>query len=81
MTVSLREWHIDRAYLSSHLVCERNAELELSCRAWPVRQGPLFAKCCPSVAVMPFEPEGVMKQPWRWERPWPVLSIVWYAKG
>jgi hypothetical protein len=33
----LKELHIDRAYLSSHLVRERSDELEVYCKAWPVR--------------------------------------------
>jgi IS5 family transposase len=42
--LTLRELHIDRAYLSSHLVRERDETLEISCRAWPVRHGAQFAK-------------------------------------
>ena len=34
--VTLKELHIDRAYLSSHLVRERSDELEIYCKAWPV---------------------------------------------
>src|SRR5260370_32393418 len=34
--VGLKELHIDRAYLSSHLVRERSDELEVYCKAWPV---------------------------------------------
>jgi IS5 family transposase len=64
--LTLRELHIDRAYLSSHLVRERDETLEISCRAWPVRQGAQFAKTafvldweqgtiqCPSGVVLPF---------------------------
>src|SRR6266516_3323039 len=33
--VCLKELHIDRAYLSSHLVRERPDELEVYCKAWP----------------------------------------------
>lgn len=73
--LTLRELHIDRAYLSSHLVRDRDAELEISCRAWPVRQGQQFAKtafqldweaqtiCCPNAVVMPFEPGGIVQFP------------------
>jgi hypothetical protein len=32
--VSLKELHIDRAYLSSHLVRERGDDLEVYCKAW-----------------------------------------------
>ena len=42
--VCLKELHIDRAYLSSHLVRERPDELEVYCKAWPVRQGKGFHK-------------------------------------
>ena len=64
--LTLRELHIDRAYLSSHLVRERDEDLEISCRAWPVRQGERFAKTafvldweqgtiqCPDGVVIPF---------------------------
>jgi hypothetical protein len=40
----LTELHIDRAYLSSTLVRERAAELEIFCKAWPVQAGPFFPK-------------------------------------
>jgi transposase len=64
--LTLRELHIDRAYLSSHLVRERDETLEISCRAWPVRHGAQFAKTafvldweqgtiqCPDGVVIPF---------------------------
>jgi Transposase DDE domain len=42
--VALKELHIDRAYLSSHLVRERSDELEVYCKAWPVREGKRFSK-------------------------------------
>ena len=42
--VCLKELHIDRAYLSSHLVRERSEELEIYCKAWPVREGKRFQK-------------------------------------
>jgi Transposase DDE domain/Transposase domain (DUF772) len=73
--LTLRELHIDRAYLSSQLVRERDAELEISCRAWPVRQGSQFAKTafeldwtaqtirCPNAVVVPFEPGGTVHFP------------------
>jgi len=41
---SLTELHIDRAYLSSHLVRERSDELEVYCKAWPVRSSKRFHK-------------------------------------
>lgn len=42
--VRLTELHIDRAYLASHLVRERPADLTIYCKAWPVRAGRSFAK-------------------------------------
>src|SRR2546421_1932103 len=71
----LKELHIDRAYLSSHLVRERSDELELYCKAWPVREGKRFHKQafvldwerqiirCPAQQEMPFVPGGVVHFP------------------
>ena len=71
----LRELHIDRAYLSSNLVRERDDELAISCRAWPVRQGAQFAKTafvldweqyqihCPDGVSMPFTPGASVQFP------------------
>jgi len=42
--ITLKELHIDRAYLSSTLVSERRAELEIFCKAWPVRAGAFFPR-------------------------------------
>jgi transposase len=42
--IRLKELHIDRAYLSSILVSQRAPELEIYCKAWPVRQGRFFPK-------------------------------------
>ena len=73
--VFLKELHIDRAYLSSHLVRERSDELELYCKAWPVREGKRFHKQafvldwerqvirCPAQQEMPFVPGGVVHFP------------------
>ncbi len=73
--VTLKELHIDRAYLSSHLVRERNDDLQVYCKAWPVRQGPHFHKQafaldwqrqlirCPAAQEMPFVPGGVVHFP------------------
>jgi DDE family transposase/transposase-like protein DUF772 len=73
--VSLKELHIDRAYLSSHLVRQRSDDLEVYCKAWPVRQGNRFHKQafaldwerqlirCPAEQVMPFVPGGVVHFP------------------
>ncbi len=71
----LKELHIDRAYLSSHLVRERNDELEVYCKAWPVRESKCFHKQafaldwerqtirCPAEQEMPFVPGGVVHFP------------------
>ena len=73
--VALKELHIDRAYLSSHWVRERSDELEVYCKAWPVRQGKRFHKQafaldwerqvirCPAEQEMPFVPGGVVHFP------------------
>src|SRR2546429_6043949 len=42
--VCLQELHIDRAYLSSHLVRERSDDLKVYCKAWPVRESKHFSK-------------------------------------
>lgn len=72
---SLVELAIDRAYLTSRLVRERPAGLEITCKAWPVRNGMLFPKTafhmdwehkqltCPGGVTMPFEPGGVVHFP------------------
>lgn len=73
--VSLKELHIDRAYLSSHLVQERSGDLEVYCKAWPVRISKRFHKQafvldwekqiirCPASQEMPFVPGGVVHFP------------------
>ena len=73
--VCLRELHIDRAYLSSHLVRQRSDELEIYCKAWPVREGKQFHKQsfvldwqrqiirCPAQQEMPFVPGAVVHFP------------------
>ncbi len=73
--VALKELHIDRAYLSSHLVRERSDELEVYCKAWPVRNGKRFSKqafaldweqqiiLCPAEQKMPFVPGGIVHFP------------------
>ena len=72
---TLRELHIDRAYLASPLVQQRTDDLAIFCTAWPVRPGPYFPKSafqldwerhelrCPGGETMPFEPGGVVKFP------------------
>ncbi|WP_338246642.1 transposase [Dictyobacter halimunensis] len=69
---TLMELHIDRAYLSSHLVRERSDELEIYRKAWPVRESKRFHKQafsldwerqtiqCPAKQEMPFVPGGVV---------------------
>ncbi len=73
--VKLSELHIDRAYLSSKLVRERPKELEIYCKAWPVRNGGRFPKtafvlnwekktiCCPNQVTLPFKTGGVVHFP------------------
>jgi DDE family transposase/transposase-like protein DUF772 len=73
--LALKELHIDRAYLSSHWVRERSDELEVYCKAWPVREGKRFPKQtftldwerqiirCPAQQEMPFVPGGVVHFP------------------
>jgi hypothetical protein len=73
--VSLKELHIDRAYLSSHLVRERSDELEVYCKAWPVRVSKYFHKQafvldweqqiirCPAGQQMSFVPAGTVHFP------------------
>jgi transposase len=73
--LTLRELHIDRAYLSSRLVQERADELAIYCKAWPVRRGPTFAKtaflldwehghiCCPAGITVPFAPGETVQFP------------------
>jgi IS5 family transposase len=70
--VCLKELHIDRAYLSSHLVRERSDDLEVYCKAWPVRESKRFSKQtftldweqqtirCPAAQEMPFVPGGIV---------------------
>jgi len=73
--VQIKELHIDRAYLSSHLVRERDDDLEVYCKAWPVRESKHFSKQaftldwerqtirCPDAQEMPFVPGGVVHFP------------------
>jgi Transposase DDE domain len=68
-----RELHIDGAYLTSQIVRERDEDLLICCKAWPVEGGPHFAKNafmldwerheirCPDGAVLPFS-EGANVQ-------------------
>ena len=71
----LKELHIDRAYLSSHFVRERSDDLEVYCKAWPVRESKCFSKQafaldwerqmirCPAEQEMPFAPGGIVHFP------------------
>jgi hypothetical protein len=73
--VHLQELHIDRGYLSSEWVQQRSDELEIFCKAWPVRKSELFSKLafsldwerkiirCPAEQEMPFVPGGVVHFP------------------
>jgi hypothetical protein len=66
--VTLVELHIDRAYLSSKWVKERDDQLNIFCKAWPVRNGDRFDKTafvldwqrqeirCPNQVSVPFSP-------------------------
>lgn len=42
--VELEELQIDRAYLTSHWVKERSANLTIICKSWRVRNGKYFEK-------------------------------------
>lgn len=60
----LVEWHIDRVYLSSVLVWDRDEHLEIFCKAWRVQgAGGRFAKtaflldCDPGVMRCPAGPQ------------------------
>jgi hypothetical protein len=73
--VRLGELGIDRAYLSSSLVQDRDPDLEIFCKAFPVRNGPRFAKTaftldfdqhlltCPNNITMAFTPGGKVQFP------------------
>ena len=73
--LSVREWHIDRAYLTSRVVQERTAEVTISCKAWPVHNGPYFPKTsfhldwerqeirCPNEVTLPFAVGGTVHFP------------------
>jgi transposase len=72
----LSELHIDRAYLSSALVRDRDGDLTVFCKAWRVRNASgRFAKdqfsldfgagrlTCPAGVSMPFEPGKTVRFP------------------
>ena len=65
--IHLAELHIDRAYLSSHWVTQRDNKLQIFCKAWPVKNSGRFDKnsffldwdthliSCPNQVSIPFE--------------------------
>jgi transposase len=71
----LGELHLDRADLASSLVRDRDEDLQVLCKAFPVRNGPRFAKTafaldfdahlltCPNGVTMPFTPGGKVQFP------------------
>jgi len=72
----LAELHIDRAYLSSQLVRDRDGDLAIFCKAWRVRNASgRFAKdqfsldfgagqlTCPAGVSMPFQPGKTVRFP------------------
>lgn len=73
--VRLSELHIDRAYLSSTLVKNRDPELTIYCKAWRVSNGSKFAKSafvldwesgmitCPNQVSLPFREGGKVQFP------------------
>lgn len=73
--VKLVELHIDRAYLSSSLVQNREDELTIYCKAWQVKNGKRFTKtaflldwdnqtiCCPNQVILPFSVGGKVQFP------------------
>lgn len=73
--VKLVELHIDRAIYRSSLIKDRDSELTIYCKAWPVRNGKRFAKtafaldweqgtiCCPNQVTLPFSPNSKVQFP------------------
>ena len=73
--VQLSELHIDRAYLSSSLVKNRDPQLTIYCKAWRVSNGSKFAKSafvldwesgtitCPNQVTLPFTEGGKVQFP------------------
>jgi hypothetical protein len=73
--LQLGELHLDRAYLASSLVQDRDPDLEIFCKAFPVRNGPRFTKpaftldfdqgllTCPNGVTMPFVPGAKVQFP------------------
>lgn len=73
--VTIRELHIDRAYLTSHFVKQRTPDLTIICKPWKVRNGKLFDKnafvldwdnsliLCPNGISLPFHEGGIVHFP------------------
>ena len=74
--VTLKELHIDRAYLTSKWVRQRSDDLTIYCKAWPVRSvGGRFSKAafvldwenqtlqCPNQITVPFSPGKTVRFP------------------
>ncbi|HEX6509581.1 MAG TPA: IS1182 family transposase [Chloroflexota bacterium] len=73
--VALREIHLDRGYLASHLVRDRSDDLAIYCKAWPVRNGDRYPKTafvldweagtirCPNTVSIPFQPGATVHFP------------------
>jgi Transposase DDE domain/Transposase domain (DUF772) len=73
--VTIKELHIDRAYLTSHLVKQRTSDMAIICKAWKVRNGKLFDKNafvldwethlirCPNGVSLPFHEGGIVHFP------------------
>ena len=73
--IHLAELHIDRAYLSSHWVTQRDDKLQIFCKAWPVKNSGRFDKnsffldwdthliSCPNQVIIPFEPGKIVHFP------------------
>ncbi|MGB8689880.1 MAG: IS1182 family transposase [Microcoleus sp.] len=73
--IYLAELHIDRGYLSSHWVTQRDETLKIFCKAWPVRNSGRFDKnsffldweryliSCPNQVKVPFEPGQIVHFP------------------
>jgi len=73
--IELREIHLDRGYLASALVRNRSEDLEIYCKAWPVRNGDRYAKTaftldweagtirCPNAVVIPFRLDATVHFP------------------
>src|SRR4028118_1753555 len=82
--IHLTELHIDRAYLSSHWVIQRDEKLKIFCKSWPVRNSGLFDKnsffldwvrhliSCPNQVSIPFEPGKVVHVP---PREWAICPL------